>query len=285
MKKIIYISIFLFSFTIKTNAQSLVDTNKLWSVVEGVFGGNSMTFFCKFQGDTVLGSHFYRKLYNSSDSSMLYWYYAGAMREDSAKKVFYITYQNEYLYYDFGLNQNDTFISVLDQCPVQLVVDSVDSVPLLNGEMRKRMFLSNSEIWVDGMGSLFGLTHVAIYNCMFDAMADLNCLTEDQVLKYDNPAYPACYYTTVGIEKINSSPSWSLSPNPFKDFATITFHNSGSEPGTLKIFDEQGRLIKSIFNITTNHVVIDRAGLQNGFYFFQLTNEKHLVANGKLIIQ
>src|SRR5207244_1851432 len=137
----------------------------------------------------------------TNDSSMSYWLYAGAMREDLSKKIFFITSINEYLYYDFGLNKNDTFRTSLDGCLVEMIADSVDSVMLLNGEYRKRIFFQWGDTWIDGIGSMNGVAQVAFDRCTTDAYAGLNCFTEDQVLKYKNPIYPSCYFRTTGIKE------------------------------------------------------------------------------------
>lgn len=286
MKKLLIIITML--FTLSAKAQTLVDTNKIWNVVVylGFSGYYNHTY--KFIGDTTIGINQYKKLYETLDTTLINWTCIGAMR-DSLQRIFFHDFSNEYLYYDFSLNANDSFNTSISGCVVQMFVDSVDTVTLLNGELRRQLFLIGNfgvaERWIEGIGSLYGLMHVGNYLCTTDTDPLLNCFTENDTLKYKNTAFNSCYYTTVGIEEIKQNNSWSLYPNPFRDFSTLDFHNFNLENKTLKIFDAQGRLTKIIYNIKSGQVKIDRGELQNGFYFFELRSEKGLIANGKLVVQ
>ena len=62
MKKIITVLIIiLFCFITTINAQTLVDTNKVWTVVDCLNFGACETSIYKFQGDTIISGINYKK--------------------------------------------------------------------------------------------------------------------------------------------------------------------------------------------------------------------------------
>ena len=74
-------------------------------------------------------------------------------------------------------------------------------------------------------------------------------------------------------------------PNPFKDQTTIEFHNLKHENHTMAVYDTQGRLVRTIANISTNQAIIERNNPTSGLYFFQLQTGGQLRASGKLRIE
>ena len=275
----------LTSIAIATNAQTLVDTNKVWNVVTCINFGPCWTSVFYFDGDTTIGIHQYKKLMVSYDTSGGGYFSSYVAREDTAtNQVFFNSSGSEYLAYDFSLNQGDTFTTDIDGCTIQMTVDSVDTVTLLNGESRKRMLLSNLETWIEGVGSLYGLTNVGVYFCSFDIFPELNCFTENDTLKYQNLNYPDCFYA-LGISGLTSHDTFKLIPNPFSEFTTLTFENPLHERNLLKIFSTDGQIIKQYENVTGNQLRIDRSKMINGIYFFQLMNDTKLIATGKLVVE
>lgn len=79
--------------------------------------------------------------------------------------------------------------------------------------------------------------------------------------------------------------SWSVYPNPLHSSATLSFNCPHNETHCLNLYDLQGQLKKTISNITTDNVKIERKGLNPGLYLFQLGTHKEICAYGKLIIE
>ncbi len=286
MKKSLLVIPLFFMTTTVVKAQSLVDTNKIWKVVECLFNGDCFTYSYKFEGDTTFGTHQYKKLYTATDSMALFWHYETAMREDSSKKVYINGFSGESLYYDFNLLPGDTFLTNTNGCMVQLVVDSVDTITLLNGESRKRLFLSHisTDTWIEGIGSLFGVSHMDLYECAFDLFTELNCFSENDTLKYHSANYPSCYYTTVGINEPEKENSFSVNPNPANESIIITFSKESTiVPHELKIFDVPGKAILRE-NIISQNQEIDVSKFENDIYFIQLRTKNTTVIK-KIIVQ
>jgi hypothetical protein len=74
-------------------------------------------------------------------------------------------------------------------------------------------------------------------------------------------------------------------PNPTNQSANIEFNNIRKQNCILTLYDIRGQVVRTINNITTNKVEIERQSLANGLYFFQLHTDKHIIATGKLTFE
>lgn len=88
-----------------------------------------------------------------------------------------------------------------------------------------------------------------------------------------------------GIEVLQKTKDVTVYPNPFSDYTTLKFENIKNEKSTLIIFDSRGRLVKTIADIATDEIKIERNNLTSGLYFFQLRNDRQIRATGKLTIE
>ncbi|MBP8034388.1 MAG: T9SS type A sorting domain-containing protein [Bacteroidia bacterium] len=78
---------------------------------------------------------------------------------------------------------------------------------------------------------------------------------------------------------------FSIYPNPTTQNATLEFDNSKLENCSLTLYDSRGQLVRTINNIKTNTIEIERQNLANGLYFFQLNSETKNLATGKLKLE
>ena len=85
-----------------------------------------------------------------------------------------------------------------------------------------------------------------------------------------------------GIDDNENGIEWILLPNPLTDFAILTFDNSKKENHDLTIYGITGQLIKTITDITTGQVKIEKGDLSSGIYFFELSADRRIVASGNL---
>lgn len=79
--------------------------------------------------------------------------------------------------------------------------------------------------------------------------------------------------------------NFKLYPNPTNKFATLEFDNSKKESCNLTIYNVFGQIVRTIKEITTDKVIIERQNLTNGLYFFRIDAESKTIATGKLIIE
>jgi hypothetical protein len=86
-------------------------------------------------------------------------------------------------------------------------------------------------------------------------------------------------YTPIESNKIN------IYPNPLIDFLTIEYDNPGHESFTLTLYNTRGQLVRTITDISTNNIQIERKNLSIGLYFFQLNTRSEIYSVGNFIIQ
>ncbi len=111
-----------------------------------------------------------------------------------------------------------------------------------------------------------------------DSKDELFFATNHGIYRYSNSLI-----SVPEIENQNEN-SWTLYPNPMSDKTTLSFNNLRTENHIFTLQDTQGRCVRTISNITTNQVVINKDKLPKGQYGFQLRNNREVYATGKLII-
>lgn len=79
------------------------------------------------------------------------------------------------------------------------------------------------------------------------------------------------------VEKIN------IYPNPFNQFTTIEFENLKAEEFIFILYDFRGQECLKI-NSCASKIILERKNLLSGGYFYQLTNNRKIIASGKLIV-
>jgi hypothetical protein len=89
----------------------------------------------------------------------------------------------------------------------------------------------------------------------------------------------------LGINEMTSAYNIKVYPNPFSQSCTLTFDNPSKNNFTLKIIDLTGRELRSIENIFTNNVIIEKGNLHEGIYFYELINKtRNEIQKGKMVI-
>ncbi len=89
----------------------------------------------------------------------------------------------------------------------------------------------------------------------------------------------------VGQHEIINTALLIVYPNPFTKTTTLQFNNPNSANHSIIIYDMLGKVIRTINNVNSERVEIDRASLVNGAYFVELRNDFKTVATRKLIIE
>ncbi|RLD51317.1 MAG: hypothetical protein DRJ05_18535 [Bacteroidetes bacterium] len=111
-----------------------------------------------------------------------------------------------------------------------------------------------------------------------DSNDDLFFATNHGIYRYSNSLINVDEFANQNLR------SWRLYPNPMIEIAMLNFNNFGTENHTFTLQDVQGNCVRTISNITTNQVIINKAKLPKGLYIFQLRNNREVYATGKLII-
>lgn len=304
MKKLILLFIIAFLQINLTSVKaqtyySLVDTNRLWSVkftsCESPFP-SFQNYFAKFLNDTVIGAFQYKKVFTSSDTTLINWSHHGYIREDSSKKIFYRNSSGyEGLIYDFSANIGDTVYikntNILDTT-VQMVVYNIDSIFIYNKYL-KRIILNHDsinpqydEIWIDRIGSMNGILHSCRNAYFYPGLCyELLCYSENDTLKYLNPNYSSCYYIQVGIDEYSqNSIKCSIYPNPVISSSTIQLENPNGQKCLMEIYNVIGEKIKTLTFEKNIEVIINKYDYVSGLYIYKIETKSSNTILGKIII-
>jgi len=163
----------------------------------------------KTSGDTIIEGKSYRKLLKleSMEDEGAYF---GTLRMDS-NKIYLRDNKNEWLYYDFNLEVDDSIRIFQGEYPdpewsTLTVVDSVSHTEV-NGATLKEMHVKylkigeydiyppEEDIWIEGIGSIKNglLNNSCRGSTGCYKVSYLTCYHEDDVLIWDNPKFSLCW--------------------------------------------------------------------------------------------
>ncbi len=198
---------------------------------------------------------------------------------------------DEYLLYDFGLEEGATFemknpITPFPEEGGLFLLDSIRNVEIWAGTTRKHFYFSPHEsntissqnaIWVEGVGSLSMINapggHPDINN-----VGLLNCFFKNAEL----------FYSNLTLEVTVCEPTiLSLSENKYREVIvyypendkSVCFIKNTENVKKIQLFDLNGRKLTEFENQDQNEIRIDLQSFSNGIYnlkFFYNDGEKHL---------
>jgi hypothetical protein len=94
------------------------------------------------------------------------------------------------------------------------------------------------------------------------------------------------YYLPLGMKQVAESSGTKVLPNPFNDISVLSFSKPENMVVDVELYDATGKNCWSRKGITSNSVIIDRKGLDNGIYMFHIKDANgKLLSNGKILIQ
>lgn len=286
MKQVIF-SFILLTVSLSTRGQEyvpLIDTSRIWNVAE-LFphGGGALNYEYLF-GDTVtIGNTLYVEVKVNSEVF-------GYLREDTlSRRVYYrsIWDDESALLYDFSLEEGDT-IQLYGDPGHKYTVLQVDSVELLNGDVRKRWIFSlefyyTNAVWIEGIGNttIYLLNSGDLDYCTVETVT--LCVHENEELVYMNDTFDTCYLDWVNVSETDIE-SIKVYPNPTKGQITFSIPNVSSHKNpTLHIINSFGQTVK-VLCIQEKQTQIDITGLPAGSYFYWFYDGKHQLYAGKIVL-
>jgi len=233
-----------------------------------------------FQGDTLINSEQWLKLYSTSDSTFQNnFLYRGLIREENSK-VFYLDTLNQlYTLYDFSLNVSDSVLfDLYGMYPEWLEVVNVDSIQI-NGDYYRRLkfaeptmnaFDELNEIWIDGIGSIHGPLFpnfpINFSQEMPDSML-VTCTFSNNQQVWQHLSYPSCYVNIVlSVDQLELF-NFKIYPNPFTD--RIHIENIDLQQYELTILNSLGQTVKYT-QVSNDNIIIDLSELKVGIYFLRI---------------
>lgn len=299
MKK--YFLVFSLAVVFHSKAQNTIpfpDTNAYWNMFDTVWGNLSVDNPIGVTGDTIINNTEYIKICQSTDTLFEfqadYPFYCAVREEDSKYYFVFPNETSEILYYDFTLGVGDTIqypqYSYI-WLPLALKVIGKDSV-LVGTNYRKRLFLTNldtittgsspNQIWIEGIGSLFGLRHIQNYT--IDGYHATSCLYLNDTLVYLNPDFEACYrWTLVSLEENKIQPL-KVFPNPANEQISFEVLSNEIINSKFEIVDTKGEIFYSA-TINSSSFSFSINNLSPGVYFYEITNSSERVYRGMFVKQ
>lgn len=201
---------------------------KQWDIRRDFIWGESDYYICWFGDNIELDGVMYRTLMGILDNP----YHSGlvgALREEN-KKVYarwwssgLQYYREEVLYYDFGLQVGDWFSVGDEDEPWYIMVESIDEVTMGDGSVRNAIVFNEGwgdekETWIEGVGSLAGVTHRYDPNLVGSYFSHLQCYFEEGNLNWTDGE---CWDDT----EENLSENISLYPNPTNGMMYVDAEN------------------------------------------------------------
>ncbi|MBK7966130.1 MAG: T9SS type A sorting domain-containing protein [Bacteroidetes bacterium] len=198
------------------------------------------------------------------------------MREDSIAKKLYILDLNssaiEQILYDFSLNAGDTLNAQYQLTAGSIIiVDSVGSTSLSNGEIRNIFYLNSGTFYIESIGGRNGLMSPLI-SFSGGSGETLGCVKLNGVVHYDG----GICYVPVGINTNSNDPHLTVYYE--KEYQNIKINSKNLElKGEFKILNLEGKIIFSKI-IEEDNLSINANNLNSGIYLYQ-----YEMLNGKII--
>lgn len=192
--------------------------------------------YYRIQGDTLLGSDTWSKLYRYNENGNIS--YEGALREDNTRNVYFMPADSlqALKIYDFDIAAGDTVYNIscfngADWYTDTLRVTTADSLELNGAWYDRYTLLSlNPERptpleWIEGIGSTASLLRHITYVSVSGEIR-LSCFFNNNGLLYQYPGWgwPGSYTCYAGLEE-SEGQSLTVYPNPVKDVLYLPFGN------------------------------------------------------------
>ncbi len=268
--------------TIIPKPVGFLDSTYVWTQLIGSLEGSSRTHKYTFDKiPRIESGKTYYELLRADEELSQDWDGTGMYMRYDSNIVYVPSSMGEEVLYNFNLKVNDTILEYLTDVP--LIVDSIDTVVLLNGEKRKRWKLRcenfpGSEYyteWIEGIGDTDGLFS---FNdgCQIDGEeTTILCLSRNDTLLYDNPTLESCWYLRTSTTEIIDK-DISIYPNPASESFTIDFRKSTSHPVQVLLLDVFGKILGN-YRIPYDILEISVNTLPPGIYLIHVETEEGIL--------
>ncbi|RLD61207.1 MAG: hypothetical protein DRJ05_03110 [Bacteroidetes bacterium] len=293
-----FFSILFLNFGFAQDYYPLIEEDKTWYVVETGFPDFVQSSIYKCEGDTIINNETYKVLFFSGDDDPQYWIKYGYIKEDENHKVYFSNYypnDSSYfepaLLYDFdaAINDSMTITSIMTfggAFEIDIIITNIDSV-VVDGNYRKRTWFEcgyDNSYWIEGIGSNNGLLQVGFYCTIACPACDLQCVKKDDITIYPDSYTGSCFI--VGIYENTQDKTWfNIFPNPATNNFQVEPISHIQSQLFFELYNSMGKLeIREDLDITFPTQILT-GDLENGIYFYLISNKNGAVQKGKIVIR
>jgi hypothetical protein len=249
----------------------LLDPNRTWKIMEWVCGYDpcdSWENYYSISRDTLINNALYQEI------SEVF------LREDTLdQKVFQWNGEQEEMLYDFKLQKGDT-VNWLGHSWDPLLVDTVYEMSIENTTRKCIAFKENAgfnEVWIEGIGSNYGVIFPGFYLTLIDAGSELRCVFDGV-----RPIYGDCFPMNI------HPPSSALESNPevifLPDQNALSITGLKGSVFVLQIFGINGSLKDVIRSKSGEHnVIVNLKDYGRGIHIYRISCEGKF-SQGKFLI-
>lgn len=286
-QKLIFI-VFAVLMNTSISGQNFISSGKQWNVRQ-TFGHGMTTEIFKIEGDSIVDSKSYKKIWVSYDS-LTTMAFQGLLREES-NVVYYIPPDlSEGILYDFNLEIGDT-ISVKnifcgdEEIPITVInIDTVDFFGISRKRWQLDSYGGSEEYWVEGIGSLNGPLYTKYWYCMICPVWELLCYHNNDTLEYIMPYETDCYQNTDGVNENNIKNDFSIKPNPVRKGYPV-YIETNSVPNSIRIYNSTGLLEKRLNQLSDKIIRIETNDFKPGLHFIRITTTGNITKTQKMMIE
>jgi hypothetical protein len=205
------------------------------------------------------------------------------MREDTATKQVFV-YTDDfngnhpsggYLLFDFSLNVGDTING--------MIVNTIDSVTLLDGATRKRWNFdpSGNFFYIEGIGGKQGMYH-PFQRVGLGYWTEPLCISENGSEIYGD----RCNDNVLSVKEPPPTVSFEIYPNPAQDGITVELPSDfNHQSAIISIFNAQGQVLQEQKSIVDNTVILSLLDYPAGMYFIQVRDEDKIIGIEKFVVE
>lgn len=251
---------------------------KQWDIRFDFYYGDSRYEIARLGNEIEFEGQTYRELTVLYDE-LNYTVPFGLLREEG-KKVYLRRYSTaiphimeEEVYYDFNLQVGDLFEVGYGDEPEYIQLMDIEEIVLEDGSVRNKFVFNMGweegfpEVWIEGIGSLSGISWRFIPGWTASGFAKLKCYFEDDNLIWTDGE---CWDDT----EENLFESISLHPNPTNGILYVDAENLQK----VEVLNLLGQMVQC-----QESSAIDLSGLGNGVYFVKVTDEEGRVEVRKVV--
>ena len=173
----------------------------------------------------------------------------------------------------------DSIIAEMNVGDTTLIIKALKTIPEIAKVKEGNRFMAIS--FIKGTSGIIadstsiGIVPATINDARGDCSSTINDILMVQVINANKAS---------GLNLEHPSGFVRIYPQPMKNYCTVEINENISQPVCLKIINSQGQVVKVIDNIHQNTIILERNGLQQGLYFYQLSTAGEVITEGKLII-